>query len=301
MHMGDKATEVQQMFAAIAGKYDLLNSLLSFGRDSRWRELAVSKCNLGPGDLALDVATGTGEMARLLARRYGDSRVVGVDFCADMLARARTKLATSAGGERIHLVRGDALRLPFPDCEFDCAIIGFALRNVSDIAAVCREMARVVKPGGRVVSLELTRPSSRLLRAMHRFYMFQVISRIGGLMSGRREAYTYLPESILEFPPPEELKGIMEGAGLEKVETYRLTLGAATVHVGTKRGRPLGHVLGPAVGIKAFGTPNAGPASSNLSTSPAPRCATPRPTGSAAASRPRARAHARTWESWNPP
>jgi len=234
--MGDKATDVQHMFTAIAGKYDLLNSLLSFGRDSGWRRFAVSKCSLRPGAMALDVATGTGEMARLLAQRYSESKVVGVDFCADMLARARAKLTTSAGGERIQLVPGDALRLPFPDSEFDCAIIGFALRNVTDIAAACREMARVVKPGGRVVSLELTRPSSRIVRTAFYFYVFRIAPRIGGLISGKREAYTYLPKSILEFPPPEELKRIMEQAGLEKVETCRLTLGAATVHVGTKRG-----------------------------------------------------------------
>jgi demethylmenaquinone methyltransferase/2-methoxy-6-polyprenyl-1,4-benzoquinol methylase len=194
--MGDKATDVQQMFTAIAGKYDLLNSLLSFGRDSGWRRFAVSKCSLRPGAMALDVATGTGEMARLLAQRYSESKVVGVD----------------------------------------CVTIGFALRNVTDIAGACREMARVVKPGGRVVSLELTRPSSRVVRTAFYFYVFRIAPRIGGLISGKREAYTYLPKSILEFPPPEELKRIMEQAGLEKVETCRLTLGAATVHVGTKRG-----------------------------------------------------------------
>ncbi len=234
--MGDKATDVQQMFIVISGKYDLLNSLLSLGRDRAWRKFAISKCSLHPGGLALDVATGTGEMARLLAQRYGESKIVGVDFCPEMLARARAKLATLSGGERVQLVTGDALRLPFPDRTFDCVTIGFALRNVTDIASAFGEMARVAKPGGRVVYLELTRPSSRLVRAIHRFYMFQIASRIGGLISGNREAYIYLPDSILEFPPPEEVKRIMERAGLEKVETYRLSFGAATVHVGIKRG-----------------------------------------------------------------
>ena len=232
--MGNKATEVQQMFTAIACKYDLLNSLLSFRRDRAWRRFAVSKCSLRPGGLALDVATGTGEMARLLAQRYSESNIVGVDFSSDMLNRARDKIATLSDGDRIQLVEGDALALPFSDNTFDCATIGFALRNVTDIAAAFREMARVVKPGGKVVSLELTRPSSRLVRAVHRFYMFQIITRIGGLISGNRGAYVYLPDSILEFPPPEEVKRIMEKAVLDKVETYRLTLGAATVHVGTK-------------------------------------------------------------------
>ncbi len=232
--MGDKVSEVQQMFTAIAGKYDLLNSLLSFGRDRAWRKFAVSKCSLQPGGLALDVATGTGEMARLLTQRYSESNIVGVDFSPDMLAQARAKLVTLPGGERIRLVAGDALGLPFPDNTFDCATSGFALRNVTDIAAAFREMARVVKPGGKAVSLELTRPSSRLIRTIYYFYIFRIAPRIGGLISGRREAYTYLPDSILEFPSPTEVKRIMEKAGLKKVETYRLTLGAATVHVGTK-------------------------------------------------------------------
>ena len=232
----NKATDIQQMFTAIADKYDLLNRLLSFGRDRAWRKFAVSQCGLTPRGLALDVATGTGEMALLLAQRYSESKIVGVDFSPDMMAQARAKLATFPGSERVQLVVGDALRLPFPDNTFDCATIGFALRNVSDIVSAFREMARVVKVGDRVVSLELTRPSSRLVRTIYYFYIFQIASRIGGLISGKKEAYTYLPHSILEFPPPEEVKRIMEGAGLEKVETYRLTFGAATVHVGIKQG-----------------------------------------------------------------
>lgn len=233
--MTDKATEIQQMFTAIAEKYDLLNRLLSFGQDRRWRRFAVSRCSFPRGGVALDVATGTGEMALLLARRYCDSKVIGVDFCSDMMAQARAKVAASPEGERIQLVSGDALALPFADCAFDCAIIGFALRNVADISLAFREMARVVKAGGRVVSLELTPPSSRLVKPFYRLYMYQIASRIGGLISGKREAYVYLPDSILAFPPPEEVKRIMEGAGLEKVNTYRLTLGAATVQVGIKQ------------------------------------------------------------------
>lgn len=229
-----KAPYVQAMFTDIADNYDFLNSLLSFRRDIAWRKFAASKAGLLPGGLALDVATGTGEMARLLARLNSGSRIVGVDFCADMLARARAKPVTSRDGERLHLVLGDALRLPFPDNAFDCATIGFALRNVTDIGAVFREMARVVKPAGKVVSLELTRPSSRLIRTIYYLYIFRIAPYIGGLVSGKREAYTYLPDSILGFPSPEEVKRVMEESGLQKVEILRLTFGSATVHVGVK-------------------------------------------------------------------
>jgi demethylmenaquinone methyltransferase/2-methoxy-6-polyprenyl-1,4-benzoquinol methylase len=232
------------MFAAIADRYDLLNCLLSFRRDRAWRNFAVSNSGVQPGGLALDVATGTAELARHLARQIGTGTIIGLDFCPDMLARARAKLANPPGEGRIELVLGDALRLPFPDNTFDCVTIGFALRNVASIARAFSEMARVVKPGGRVISLELTRPSSSLIRAIYYVYLLRIAPYIGGLISGRRGAYTYLPESILEFPSPEDVKEIMRGAGLQKVEIYRLTLGAATVHVGTKGDGP---DVGPAL------------------------------------------------------
>ena len=236
MHTGDKAAYVQSMFAAIADRYDLLNSLLSFRRDGAWRKFAISKSGFPPGGIALDAATGTAEMARLLAQRSSESRVVGIDFSPDMLAKARTKLATSPHGKMIYLISGDVLRLPFPDNVFDCATIGYALRNVVNIVDAFREMARVVKSGGRVVSLELTRPSSRFVRTIYYGYLFHIAPYIGGLISGKKEAYTYLPQSILEFPSPQEVTRIMEEAGLQRVETYRLILGTATVHVGVKEG-----------------------------------------------------------------
>lgn len=230
----DKAAYVQTMFTAIADRYDLLNSLLSFGRDRTWRKFAVSKCDLWPGAMALDIATGTGEMACLIAQYNSGSGVVGIDFCPNMLAKARVKLTISPNGKRIHLVSGDVLRLPFPNNTFDCVTIGFALRNVVSITDAFREMTRVVRPGGAVVSLELTRPASWLVRTIYYVYLCRIAPWIGGLISGKREAYTYLPQSILEFPSPLEVKRIMEAAGLERVETYYLTLGTATVHAGKK-------------------------------------------------------------------
>jgi demethylmenaquinone methyltransferase/2-methoxy-6-polyprenyl-1,4-benzoquinol methylase len=224
------------MFSAIAGRYDLLNSLLSLRRDRAWRRSAASRAAPGTGGLALDVATGTGELARHLARQNGEVRVIGVDFCPEMLAKARAKFAGSPDGARVHLAIGDVLQLPFPDNTFDCVTIGFGLRNVTDIAATFAEMARVARPGGRVVSLELTLPSSSLLRGLYGRGLSRIAPLAGRVVSGNREAYTYLPDSILEFPSPEDVAQVMRDAGLGDVEVHRFTFGAATVHTGVKRG-----------------------------------------------------------------
>ena len=232
--MKDKASYVQTMFTAIAGRYDLLNSLLSFQQDRAWRRLVASRANLQPGDLALDIATGTGKMAQLLAQHNSKSKIVGIDFCPDMLDKARDNLANSPHRERIQLLSGDALRLPFSDNSFDCVTIVFALRNVVSIANAFHEMIRVLKPGGRVVSLELTRPTSWFIRPLYHVYLHYIMPSIGRLVSGNREAYTYLPQSIMIFSSPQEVKRIMEEAGMKDVETHSLTLGTATVHTGIK-------------------------------------------------------------------
>ena len=232
--MQDKATYIQSMFSAIAGRYDLLNRWLSLRRDTAWRRFAISKCELPANALVLDAATGTGEMAKLLMRQNSGCTVVGIDFCPAMLARARAKLSTATNENRTHLIMGDVLRLPFPDDTFDCATIGYALRNVVNIADAFREMSRVVKPGGRIVSLELTLPSSRLMRTLHHIYMWRLMQFIGTLVSGNREAYRYLPQSIAELIPPLEVKRLMEDVGLRQIELSRLTFGVATVHAGTK-------------------------------------------------------------------
>jgi demethylmenaquinone methyltransferase/2-methoxy-6-polyprenyl-1,4-benzoquinol methylase len=233
--MEDKAAYIKSMFSSIAGRYDLLNRLLSLRQDTAWRKFAISKCDIEPANLVLDAATGTGEMARLLMRQDSGCTVVGIDFCPAMLARARIKLATATDSDTVHLIMGDVLRLPFADNTFDCATIGYALRNVASIADAFREMARVVKPGGRVVSLELTQPPSRLIKILHYIYMWQFMQLVGTLVSGNREAYRYLPRSIAELIPPQEVKRLMEQTGLRQVEFSRLTFGVATVHAGTKR------------------------------------------------------------------
>jgi demethylmenaquinone methyltransferase/2-methoxy-6-polyprenyl-1,4-benzoquinol methylase len=136
----------------------------------------------------------------------------------------------------MHLVQGDALRLPFPDNTFDCLTIGFALRNVTSIASLFAEMVRVTKTGGKMVSLELTRPSGRILETLHKLYIKVIIRCIGGIVSGKWDAYTYLPQSILEFTAPQEVQKVMEDAGWRNVEIHRLTFGTATVQIGVKEG-----------------------------------------------------------------
>ncbi|MBI4282667.1 MAG: ubiquinone/menaquinone biosynthesis methyltransferase [Chloroflexi bacterium] len=229
---------IRGMFAAIATKYDLLNGLLSFGLDRGWRKFAALRCRLPPGGLVLDAATGTGGLALRLARQDSSGTIVGVDFSPQMLARAKSRLASDSDMSRIRLVLGDVLRLPFPDSIFDCVATGFALRNVEDLASAFREMTRVARPGGRVVALENTRPSSPMPRAIHYLYLHHIVSRLGGLLSGNKGAYVYLSASIRRFQPSQEVKQIMEGVGLRQVEVFELTFGAATVFIGVKDSQP---------------------------------------------------------------
>jgi demethylmenaquinone methyltransferase/2-methoxy-6-polyprenyl-1,4-benzoquinol methylase len=221
------------MFAAISGRYDLINSLLSFRRDRWWRQFAAIQASVKPGGIVLDVATGTGELARHLSRLNDGGTVIGVDFCHEMLLRARTKLESSKGKNSVQLIIGDALQLPFSNSTFDAVTVGFALRNVADLKSAFGEIARVVKPGGRVVSLELYQPQSGVIRVLYRLLLFRAARWIGALISGSREAYHYLPASIVEFSTPEEVNEIMESAGLRNIEIHRLTMGIAAVHIAT--------------------------------------------------------------------
>jgi len=229
----DKEAYVEQMFTAIAPSYDLLNRLLSFGRDNRWR-LQAAQCCQADAKMVLDVATGTGKMASILAKRPGVHQMVGLDFTPAMLTQAKARLAKLRLNSTIHLIQGDAQHLPFPDATFDCAVISYALRNVSDITKTFAEMTRVVRPDGRVVSLELTRPRQGLFQKLYYFYMHRIAPLLGGLISGKREAYKYLPNSIMVFPTPEEIKAIMEKVGLEGVAIRSLLEGAVTIQVGTR-------------------------------------------------------------------
>lgn len=229
--MGEKAKYVHGMFSSIAGRYDLLNTLLSLNRDKSWRKFAVEQSKLAPGNSALDIGTGTGELAIELAKAVGaDGRVVGTDFCREMLDVAEEKCR----GFCIELAEGNAQKLPYPDDTFDAATIGFALRNVENVEKTLGEMTRVVRPGGRVVSLEFTQPDNRVFRKIYYTYFFKILPAVGGLISKNKDAYSYLPDSVAKFPSKTKLKKIMEKTGLKDIEIYPLTLGIVAVHVGIK-------------------------------------------------------------------
>lgn len=233
-----KAAYVGEMFDTIAPRYDLMNRLMTFGLDRGWRRYVVAQAAPPPGGTALDVATGTGDIALDLAKaiRTHDGRglAVGSDFSLPMMRPGPPKAARRGVGGVVRFLGADALALPFADGTFDCVTTGFAVRNVTDIERAFREMCRVTKPGGRVVCLEVARPRFPLVRWGHSVYFNRVVPLVGQFVTGQREAYTYLPESAKHFPPPPRLKEIMERAGLRDVRYRLLGLGAAAVHTGVK-------------------------------------------------------------------
>jgi demethylmenaquinone methyltransferase/2-methoxy-6-polyprenyl-1,4-benzoquinol methylase len=226
-----KERAIREMFARIAAYYDLINCLMSWGQDSRWRRVAVRLARPERGR-ALDVATGTGDMALELAR-YTDS-VVGLDLCQEMMRRGQAKTEKKGMEKRVDFIMGDALALPFRDNSFDCALNGFALRNVADINLFLAELRRVVKPGGRVVCLELVRPTSGIIGAFYRFYLFKIVPVLGRWLSGDGRAYRYLPDSVGCFLSVIEFQKIMEEVGFRQVDHRSLNLGTIAVHVGVK-------------------------------------------------------------------
>jgi demethylmenaquinone methyltransferase / 2-methoxy-6-polyprenyl-1,4-benzoquinol methylase len=246
-----QADQVRAMFDRIAGVYDLMNSAMSAGLHHRWRERAADFARVGPGSRVLDVATGTGDLAIELARRVSPGgEVVGSDFAEGMLARARAK-ASAGDGRNVppSFQWGDALELPFKDDSFDAATVGFGARNFTDLERGLSEMARVVRPGGRVVVLEFTTPMSPPLSLFYRLWFDQIVPALGRLaglivtsVSRSRDspteatiadAYAYLPNSVKRFPAPAVLAAEMEHAGLSEIG-YLLTAGGiVTIHAGT--------------------------------------------------------------------
>ena len=220
------------MFGRIAPGYDFFNSLLSFGQHHRWRRFAARQCHFPPGGLALDVAIGTGDFALEVIGRNGSA--IGVDPCEPMMQAGVTKLARRGAASRVLLVAGEAERLPVASDRFDCATIGFALRNVTDIDQTFLEMTRAVRPGGRVVGLEIAKPRIPVFAPLFFLYFYRVAPLLAGLFGGDREAYHYLPNSLKAFKSREELAASMRRAGLIDVRWFDLSGGSVAVHVGTK-------------------------------------------------------------------
>ncbi|MEW6173593.1 MAG: demethylmenaquinone methyltransferase [Bacillota bacterium] len=231
-----KEIYVHRLFASIAHRYDLLNTVLSLNRDKYWRRFAVARCGLKAGGYGLDVCCGTGMLALEQAKVVGlRGKVVGVDFCEEMLAKGRENIAATQFKDMIELVQGNAMDLPFPDDTFDCATIGFALRNVPSIRRTIEEMMRVVRPGGRVVSLELAKPSFPVFKQMYYLYFNRLVPFLGRLGVGMGGPYSYLPNSLKSFPHQKEIKDLFTAVGLADACCYELTGGIVAVHVGTKR------------------------------------------------------------------
>jgi demethylmenaquinone methyltransferase/2-methoxy-6-polyprenyl-1,4-benzoquinol methylase len=230
----EHARRVREMFAGIAGRYDLLNHLLSGNTDKRWRRLVAKRLQPSlslEGARALDVACGTGDLALALAEKTG-AFVVGTDFCRPMLEIAASK--TQANGAEIPYVEGDALKLPFADQSFDAVSIAFGLRNLSSVEDGLKELWRVLKPAGRAAILEFSRPVVPGFRALFQFYFTRVLPKLGGMISGSPGAYEYLPDSVSRFPNQKLLAAMMREAGFDQVEYQNLTGGIAALHMGTR-------------------------------------------------------------------
>jgi demethylmenaquinone methyltransferase / 2-methoxy-6-polyprenyl-1,4-benzoquinol methylase len=226
----DHARRVRDMFARISPRYDLLNHLLSGNIDKRWRRSVVEKLRplLPPKAEVLDVACGTGDLSIALFENIG-ARVTGVDFCRPMLERAARKQP------RIAFVEGDALQLPFGDAAFDAVTIAFGLRNLSSLEQGLNELRRVLRPNGWAAILEFSRPVVPGFRSLAAAYCTRLLPRIGGLISGSRSAYQYLPDSVARFPDQEALSGMMSAAGFADVGFENLTGGVAALHTGRRR------------------------------------------------------------------
>jgi len=223
--------QVQSMFDRIAGQYDLMNSVMSAGLHHRWRERAADLAELAPTHRAIDLCCGTGDLAFELRRRVGvDGEVIGLDFSEEMLELANSKAAQE--DLPVSFVHGNALDLPFKDSYFDAATVGFGVRNLVDLDGGIAEMARVVRPGGKVVILEITTPHKPPMSWFYSLWFDQVVPVLGSV-AGDQDAYTYLPESVRNFPEAEELAAKMDAAGLQAIRYLLLAGGIVALHVGT--------------------------------------------------------------------
>jgi len=225
----EKSTYVQRMFDRIAPRYDLMNAVMTLGQHQQMRRAAARLAQPPRNGLALDLATGTGDFAIALQDTETTCRVVGIDFALEMMRLGQTKYDT-----RIAFAQGDMLKLPMTSNLFDCTVNGFVLRNVVDVRAAFAEMYRVLKPGGRAVSLEITSPRTPIWKNIFGVYFDHFMPRIGGWLSGAPDAYRYLPQSVREFYAPEQVVELLRAVGFREVYFRRWALGSMAVYVGIK-------------------------------------------------------------------
>ena len=231
----EKAGRVRAVFDSVAANYDLMNDLMSGGLHRLWKRFALGRTALRPGDLALDVAGGTGDLSAGMARQVGtEGLVCHSDINREMLDIGRRRLVDAGLFANVRTLQANAEHLPFADRSFHCVTIGFGLRNVTDKAAALASMTRVLRPGGRLVVLEFSHPTVAPLKPLYDLYSFAVLPRLGQLVAGDADSYRYLAESIRMHPDQQTLLGMLEGAGLEHCEYFNLAGGIVAVHRGFK-------------------------------------------------------------------
>jgi demethylmenaquinone methyltransferase/2-methoxy-6-polyprenyl-1,4-benzoquinol methylase len=228
---------VQRMFDRIAGRYDLLNRVISLRLDKRWRNQAIREVTAGKNPLILDLGTGTGDLAFAAAQSLrGDARIIGLDFSLAMLNRARQKKSLAPHGDNAEFVLGSALLSPFRGDAFDGVMTAFVLRNVSDLAVFFADAYRVLKPGGKFVSLDMFPPTKTWFSALYAVYFYRLVPRLGGLLARDADAYRYLSDSVRQFDSPEAIADIIRGCGFERVKVKKFLTGAVCMHSAQKLG-----------------------------------------------------------------
>ena len=227
----EKSGYLEQKFDEIAQKYDQFNDLITFGMHRHWKKFVVRQTGLCPEEHCLDLCCGTGDITREVLRQHPSCKVTGLDFSQEMLNIAKSKSSKNSG---IQYLLGDAMEIPFPDANFDAVTIGYGLRNVPNLSGCLREILRVLKPGGVLVSLDVGKVRLPVIAELNNFYIFRIVPLIGNWLMPDQEMFQYLPYSSLEYPNQELLKGLMFEAGFQQVEIHDFVFGASTVHVSCK-------------------------------------------------------------------